>query len=78
MAAMVRLAEGVDFGATDNEPVDILFALLVPEESTEEHLQILSELARLFSDAEFRQKVREADTPKMIFDTLEAWSKATN
>ena len=78
IAAMVRLAEGVDFGAADNKPVDILFALLVPEESTEEHLQILSQLAQMFSDAEFRQKVREADDSEMIFDTLEAWSKTTN
>ena len=78
VGAMIRLAEGIDFGAADNEPVDILFALLVPEESTDEHLQILAQLARLFSDAQLREKLRQADNPQMIFSILEEWSQGTN
>ena len=77
IGAMIRLEQGVDFGTTDNAPVDILFALLVPEESTEEHLQILAQLARLFSDENFREKIRSADNPQLIFDAMEKWAQAT-
>ncbi len=59
-AAFIQLAEGIDFDAIDKKPVDLMFALLVPEESTDEHLEILSELATLFSEQHFRDKVRQA------------------
>jgi PTS system nitrogen regulatory IIA component len=75
IGALIRLKDGIDFGALDNEPVDLLFALLVPEESTEEHLQILSSLATLFSDAAFREKVRNAKTPEDMYKILTDWSK---
>ncbi len=74
IGALVRLKQGVDFGAADNEPVDLLFALLVPEQSTEEHLRILAALAAMFSDEEFRRRVREADTPEEMYRLLREWS----
>jgi len=60
VGAFVRLVEGVDFDSLDHKPVDLLFGLVVPEESTEEHLQILSQLAELFSDESFREQLRAA------------------
>jgi PTS system nitrogen regulatory IIA component len=42
--AFMRLATPVPFDSPDGRPVDLLFVLLVPEQATEEHLQILSEL----------------------------------
>jgi PTS system nitrogen regulatory IIA component len=57
VAALITLVGGVDFDAVDNKPVDILFALLVPEESTDEHLQILARLAAMFSNREFCEKL---------------------
>jgi PTS system nitrogen regulatory IIA component len=56
-----RLAKPVPFDAPDNRPVDLVFFLLVPEQSTEEHLQLLSELAQGFSDPDFREALRKAD-----------------
>lgn len=55
-----RLSAPVPFDAPDNRPVDLAFFLLVPEQSTEEHLQLLSELAQGFSDPEFREKLRSS------------------
>ena len=53
-----RLGTPIPFDAPDNRPVDLAFFLLVPEQSTEEHLQLLSELAQGFSDPDFREKLR--------------------
>lgn len=47
LGAFVSLAKGVDYDAADGEPVDLAFALLVPESATEEHLQLLAQLAGL-------------------------------
>ena len=55
-----RLSTPIPFDAPDNRPVDLAFFLLVPEQSTEEHLQLLSELAQGFSDPEFRDKLRNS------------------
>lgn len=55
-----RLAKPIPFDAPDNRPVDLVFFLLVPEQSTEEHLQLLSELAQGFSDPAFRDDLRNA------------------
>src|SRR5215212_8166238 len=48
LGALVRLAAPVPFDAPDGKPVGLVFALLVPEQATEKHLQILSELAQMF------------------------------
>jgi len=66
-AAFIRLVEGIDFDAIDKQPVDLLFALLVPEESTDEHLEILSELANLFVESDFRDRLRKADSADKIY-----------
>ncbi|MGB5467635.1 MAG: PTS IIA-like nitrogen regulatory protein PtsN [Sedimenticolaceae bacterium] len=59
--AFMRLSAAVDFDALDGQPVDLVFALLVPEEATEEHLQLLARLASMFNEADLRQRLREAD-----------------
>lgn len=58
--AFLRLANPVPFDSPDGRPVDLLFVLLVPEQATEQHLQILSELAQRFSDRSFREKLQAA------------------
>ena len=58
--AFLRLAQPVPFDSPDGRPVDLLFVLLVPEQATEQHLQILSELAQRFSDRTFREKLASA------------------
>jgi len=59
-AVFVRLARPVPFDAVDGEPVDLLFALAVPEHCTNDHLKLLAQIAELFSDAELVGALREA------------------
>lgn len=63
-----RLSKPIPFDAPDHRPVDLVFFLLVPEQSTEEHLQLLSELAQGFSDPEFRDKLRNSTDPADVLD----------
>lgn len=65
--AFLRLATPVPFDSPDGRPVDLLFVLLVPEQATEQHLQILSELAQRFSERTFREKLQAApDTASIV------------
>ena len=57
--ALLRLLEPVDFGGS--EPVDLVFAMAVPEHYTHQHLMLLSELAEIFSDGDVRHALRAAD-----------------
>lgn len=70
LGAFVRLRSGIDYDAIDQQPVDLLFALLVPEESTEEHLQILAKLAETFSDHTLLEKLRVEPSSENIFKLL--------
>ena len=70
VAAFLRLRGGVDFDSPNHEPVDLVFGLLVPEESTDEHLEILAAIARVFSDERVRSSIRSADEPTRIREVL--------
>jgi len=70
LGAFLRLKNGVDFDSADHKPVDLIFALLVPEESTDEHLKVLAKLAAMFSNETFREKLRSADSSQMIYQLL--------
>jgi PTS system nitrogen regulatory IIA component len=59
-AAFLRLDHPVDFDAGDGMPVDLVFAMAVPEHFTQQHLQLLSELAERFADAGWRDALRAA------------------
>lgn len=70
IAAMMTLEQPVDFDAADNQTIDIAFALLVPEEDGDHHLQHLARLATLFRDADACQKIRAANNSDEIFELL--------
>jgi len=72
LGAFVRLQQPIDYDSIDGSPVDVLFALVVPEESTQEHLEILSRLAEIFSDDETIIKIRELTSRDNIFELLTA------
>lgn len=57
---LLRLEPAVDFDASDGQPVDLVFAMAVPDHYTHQHLMLLSELAERFSDARFRAALRGA------------------
>ena len=70
VGALGILADGMDFEAIDNQPVRLVFALLVPEDANEEHLKLLSLLAGLFSKEDIRQHLLKADNPQDIYHYL--------
>ena len=60
VGAFIRLQTAVQFDAPDGKPVSLIFVLLVPEAANEQHLQLLSELAQMFSDKGFRARLGSA------------------
>ena len=64
--AFLRLATPVPFDSPDGKPVSLLFVLIVPEQATEHHLQILSELAELFSESGCRDALGAADSAQAV------------
>lgn len=66
IGAFIQLQNGIDFDAIDHQPVNLIFALIVPEESTEEHLQILAKLAEGFNSKILLEKLRQAKDPETI------------
>ncbi len=70
IGAFVRISEPVSFDAIDDEPVDLAFALLVPEAANETHLQLLADLAARFNQASLRQRLRAAQDPGELLKIL--------
>lgn len=68
--AFIRLTTPIPFDSPDGEPVSLLFVLLVPEQATEQHLQILSELAERFSDRSCREALASARDAEAICQTF--------
>ncbi len=73
LAAIVRLHEPIPFDAPDGQPVRLLVFLLVPEQATEEHLELLSELAELLSDRPIRESLMNGEDPAQIHRILSTW-----
>jgi PTS system nitrogen regulatory IIA component len=72
-AAFIRLKNPIEFAAPDGEPVSILIFLLVPEKATQQHLEILSTIAQLLSDADARQFLASANDPVKVCELLQQW-----
>ena len=73
VGAFVRLTTPVPFDAPDGKPVGLAFILLVPEQATEQHLQILSELAQMFSDRELREGLSTGTDAGALHQSITAW-----
>jgi len=67
LGALVSTVEPIPFDAPDEQPVDLLFVLLVPLEAHQEHLDILADIARRFSDPGFCTTLREATTDEALY-----------
>ena len=73
VGAFVRLAQPVAFDAPDGKPVSLVFALLVPEQATEKHLEILSELAQMFGDRALRESMSLAADAAGLHQLISSW-----
>ena len=68
---LVRLAKPIDFGALDALPVDIVLAVVVPNDETTLHLQILAGISRLCRNSSFLRAVREASNPQLLLEKIQ-------
>jgi PTS system nitrogen regulatory IIA component len=70
VGAFVKLAEPIDFDAIDGQRVDLVFALVVPEHFTDQHLMFLAQLAEMFSDPALVARLRQGRTAAALYAAL--------
>ena len=73
LGALVRMKQTIPFDAPDGQPVALIFVLLVPDRATDAHLQILSELAQMFSDKPFRERLLTAAGAPELHQLITHW-----
>jgi PTS system nitrogen regulatory IIA component len=73
VGALVRMKQPVPFDAPDGQAVELIFVLLVPDRATDTHLQILSELAQMFSDKAFREQLLAAPGAPELHRLITLW-----
>ena len=76
MAAVLQLKTPIGFDAPDDQPVGLLIFLLVPEAATQKHLEILSEIAELLSDAPLREKIKASTDAQALHGLIANWKSA--
>jgi len=72
-AAILRLEHPIAFDSPDGRPVQLLVALMVPEQATHEHLEILSELAQMLSDPTMREQMLTVAQPAELLKRVASW-----
>jgi len=76
MAAIMQLINPIGFDAPDEQAVSLLIFLLVPEAATQKHLEILSEIAEMLSDAALRNKLLTSDSAPALHGLITSWQSA--
>ena len=76
MAAVFQLAQPIGFDAPDEQPVNLLIFLLVPEAATQKHLEILSEIAELLSDTALRENIKSSTVQQGLHQLIAQWQSA--
>ncbi|MDO6443761.1 MULTISPECIES: PTS IIA-like nitrogen regulatory protein PtsN [unclassified Marinobacter] len=74
IGVLMTLDETVEFDAIDNQPVDLVFALVVPKEATSEHLELLSQLAEKFNERTFCDRLRQSEDASTLYQRMTAAS----
>lgn len=75
LGLLIQLQEPIDFDAIDGKPVDLMFILLVPAEACDQHLQTLGNLAELFSQENFRQRLRKAESDEALYQAVTSYQQ---
>lgn len=73
MGVFVRLNPPIDFDAPDQLPVKLVFILFVPMQATDLHLQILGELAQLFSNKSLRDALMTSVDSDSVLNLIRNW-----
>ncbi len=70
IGVFIQCQEPIEFDAIDNRPVDLLFALLVPEAQCQEHLKTLATMAERLSDKNVLKSLRRAESDQALYDIM--------
>lgn len=73
IAAFVRLQEPIPFESPDGQAVSLLIFLLMPDNVTQQHLEILSEIAEMLSDDTFRTELQVEQDASMVYQRITTW-----
>lgn len=77
VAAMIKLSEPIDFDASDGEPVDLVFGLMVPQDVTDSHHADIAMVTDLLGDERLRQELRKATSSSTLYKLLIEAGKAS-
>ncbi len=69
--AFGRSRHGLDFGAEDGTPADLIFLIAATEGDDDLHVRVLSRIARRLIHESFRMALREADSPASVVEIIE-------
>ncbi len=72
IGCFIRLRQAVNFEAMDQQPVDLVFCIIIPENAADEHLKILSSLAKIFSQNQVRTDIRNASSVDNILHIIDS------
>ena len=78
MAAVFQLAQPIGFDAPDEQPVSLLIFLLVPEAATQQHLEILSEIAELLSNSGLRERLKSCNDAEQLHGLIAGWQSSAS
>jgi PTS system nitrogen regulatory IIA component len=67
---LARLKVPVDFEAVDDQPVDLVFLLLVPEPSKGHQVNVLASVARKLRHSKVREELRQAKDARVIYQLM--------
>ena len=69
-AILMTFADPIPFDSIDNQPVDLLFALLVPESECKQHLKTLSLMASKLGDKAVCRQLRQATSDEELYQIM--------
>ncbi len=78
MAAVFQLTQPIGFDAPDEQPVSLLIFLLVPEAATQQHLEVLSEIAELLSNSQLREALKSTQDAQELHTIIATWQAAAS
>jgi len=68
--AFFKLSTPIDYLAPDDQPVDLLFTLVVPEDCSHKHLAALAAISEKLGDDDVREKIRSCSSADCVYNLL--------
>lgn len=70
VGCLIALKNSIDFNSVDNKPVNIIFALMMPEKNHKLHLQLLGRIAEVLDQQDIRQEISKINDSSELYDVI--------